>query len=306
MAVPSNLNIINCAAGDVLGTGLAGCRTDMKRIVALFLIERGYKFEADITKASIQTLQQQGKVIWLSGVVTLTDSTPDNSIDTAPGSGIKTLLTEFPYEYMVTFNNGINFQKALTALSGYANYDLGLMDVDDQVWLTQNKAADVKGYALGMHQKGKYVGANGEARAQQSLFLQLTDRNEVDARACWVKPDDFSATDMDGVNDVTITIDPVEDGDTTIVFTPTLIDGSHLVEGLLIANLALKSNGTPVVPSAISYVTNPGKVTLTVSARTAAQVLTLETYDSGAASNIIKQSTGVLLKSNTATATVQA
>lgn len=299
-----NLNLINCAAGDVIGTGLAGCRIDVKRIVALMLIERGHKFTTEIDKDLIQELQQQGKIIFLKGVVTFADSTPDNSIDTAPGSGLKSLITEFPYEYTATFNNGVNFQKALTALSGNGNYDLALMDIDDVIWLTQNKAGEVKGYALGMHQKGKYVGNDGENRPAQSLFLQLTDRGEVDARRGWVKPDDFSASDLDGVNDVTITIDPIVNGATAIVLTPNLVDVTHLVEGLTVADFLVTVDGAPVTPTAISYATNADKVTLTVAGLTTGKIVTVRLWDAVLGVSIILPATGVLYKSNIATATV--
>lgn len=303
MATPIGLNVVNCGASDVLGTGLAGCKIDRKRVVALGLLQRGTKIDANVTKAYIQNLQQTGKLIYLKGVVTFADNTPDDSYATADGSGIKSLISKMPYEFLATFDNGINFQKALKSISGNGNYDLVVFDVEDVMWFTQNLAGDVKGFSLGMHESGKYMGQDGTNKASQTLMLQLTERNEVDERMAWLKPLDFTPNDLDGANDVIIVIDPITTASTTIVFTPTLIDGSHLVEGLILANLRVTRNGITLTPSAISYATNMGKVTLTVSANTTADIVTIKLYDAIIPANTIL-SLDTLYKSNVATKVV--
>jgi hypothetical protein len=288
---------VNCSASDVLGTGLAGCRQDRKRVVALGLLQRGTKIDADVTKAFIQNLQQTVKLIYLKGVVTFADNTPENNYATADGSGIKSLISKMPYEFLATFDNGVNFSKALKSVSGHGNYDLVLFDVEDYMWVTQNLSGDIKGYTLGIHDSGKYMGQDGVNKSSQTLMLQLTERNEIDERMGWIKPVDFTPSDLDGVNDVTITIDTIANASTTIVFTPLLIDGSHLVEGLIVSNLKVTRNGATIAPSAISYVTNAGKVTLTVTANTTADVVTVSL-------NGTILSLDTLYKSNVATKTV--
>lgn len=300
----TGLNVLSCSSSDVVGTGLAGCRIDRKRVVAMGLLAKGTILSGTINKDYIQNLQQTGKLIYLKGVVTFADNTPDPTIITREGSGFKTLVSELPYEYLATFDNGQNFQKALKSISGNSNYDLVLWDVDDVMWLTQNLSGDVKGFALGMHNSGKYMGNDGTNAASQTLSLQLTERSEVDERMSFFTPDDFSSNDLDGINDVNITISPIVALSTSIVFTPLLNDGSHLVEGLTIPNLRVTRNGVVVVPSAISYVTNEGKVTLTVSSNAAASVVTVRLFDNTLVKPVILSAVDVLYKSNIASVVV--
>jgi hypothetical protein len=300
----TGLNVLNCSSSDVVGTGLAGCRIDRKRVVAIGLLAKGTVLSGTIDKDYIQNLQQLGKLIYLKGVITFADNTPDPTIITREGSGYKTLVSELPYEYLATFDNGQNFQKALKSISGNGNYDLVLWDVDDVMWLTQNLAGDVKGFALGMHNSGKYVGNDGTNAASQTLMLQLTERSEVDERMSFVTPEDFSSNDLDGVNDVKISIEPTADASTEIIFSPYLIDGSHLVEGLTLSDLKVTRNGSLITPTAISYVTNEGKVTITVTANAVNDIITIQLWDSVLAKPVILSPADVLYKSNVATVSV--
>ena len=50
MTLEQQINKIDCSGGGVLGTGLAGCRIDRKRVTALGLLKKGYVFNALITK----------------------------------------------------------------------------------------------------------------------------------------------------------------------------------------------------------------------------------------------------------------
>lgn len=291
------LNVVNCSVSGVIGTGLAGCKIDRKRVVALGLLQKGYVFPAGgINKALMLSLLQAGTLIYLKGVVTFAESTPEDSVKTFDGSGLKSVINKFPYEYKATFNNGVNFNKALNTLSGNGNYDIVMWDVDDVMWLTQNKAGDVKGFGLGMHEAGNYKGNDGTDVASQTLMLQLTDRSEVDDRMVNVLPDDFGSTDIDGVNEVKISINATAPG-TSVVFKAMLSDNSHLLLATTVSNWIVKKNGAPITPSAISYVTNPDYITFTVAALIATDVVTVQL------NGTINQ-LGTLYKSNVATVTV--
>jgi len=50
MSLDTQQNTINCGANGVLGTGLAGCRIDRKRVTALGLVEKGFIFAPKMTK----------------------------------------------------------------------------------------------------------------------------------------------------------------------------------------------------------------------------------------------------------------
>lgn len=303
MAAIDQLNLVDSSGITAGGTGLAGNKIDRDRIVAIGLLKKGYVFTAEVNKALMQSLQQSGDLIFLKGVTELADKTPDHNYRTANGSGLKSVTGKNPYEYDVTFENGAAFSKALNSLEGNGNFDLIFWDKNDVVWLTQNKAGDIKGFTLGMHAVGNYKGDDGTNGATNMMMLQLKDRNEIDLRQGWIKPDDFAAEDLDGVNDVAFTISPVAAAATTITFKALLNDKVSFVSGLTLPKLRVMKNGAVIVPSAIASSSSDKTYTLTVAAAVAADIFTVETYDSVATSEIILL-TGVLYNSNKATVTV--
>jgi hypothetical protein len=302
MSLLTQINTVNCGGNGNLGTGLAGCRIDRKRVTALGLLEKGTKFTTEIDKASLRALQVTGKLIMLQGVVSFTDATAEDTIITRAGSGIKVVAGKNPYEYTVEFDNGINFHKALTSLSGFGNYDLVLFDVDNTMWLTETKSGDVKGFTLGMFNNGKYTGANGTDASNQMIHLQLIERMEVDERMSWVTTDnlDFSYGELTGINETLVTVDPIATASTSIVASVFLLDKTHPVEGLLAGDFLVTRNGLVIVPTAPAYNATTKKYTLTVTANTTADIVTVSLK------GIILTPADVLYKSNTVTVVVTA
>lgn len=291
-----NLNKVNCEAGGVLGTGLAGCRIDRKRVVALGLLRKGYKFTQDPDKDYMRQLQQEGILIMLQGVVTFVDNTAEDTIITREGSGIKKVAGKMPYEYVATFDNGVNFHKALTSLSSYEAYDMIFFDVENTMWVTVDKNDGApKGYTLGMFENGKYTGSNGTDAASQSVTFQLINRIEFDKYAGWYADSelDFLGTDLDGVNEVLITADSLAASATSLIVSAFLLDKTHSVEGLLVADFKVTKNGSPLVPSAVSYSSTTKKYTLTIPSTASADVYTVSL------NGIILTTLDVLYKSNT-------
>jgi len=299
MSLETQINTINCGANGVLGTGLAGCRIDRKRVTALGLVQKGFVFNQEITKSYLQSLQVAGTLIMLQGVVSFEDSTADDNIITRAGSGIKVVAGKNPYEHTVTFDNGINFHKALTSLSGYGNYDLVLFDVEGAIFLTVNKSGSPKGFTMGMFENGKYIGANGTDASSQSILLQLIDRAEIDERMSWINASelDFSPSELTGVNEVLVTPNPIVAG-TSIVVSAFLLDKTHPVEGLLFGNFAVTKNGAANNPTVAVYSSTTKKYTLTVGAMVATDVIEVSL------NGIILTLADVLYKSNTASVIV--
>lgn len=275
MSLTTQINAVNCGASGILGTGLAGCRIDRKRVTALGLVQKGFKFAQEIDKDYMRQLQQEGKLIMLQGVVSFADNTADDNIITREGSGIKVVAGKNPYEYAVTFDNGINFHKALTSLSGFNAYDLILFDVDNSMFLTVTKSDEPKGFTLGMFENGKYMGANGTDASSQTITMQLTERAEIDERMSFITSNelDFSYDELTGVNEVILTLDPIITASTSIVVSAYLLDKTHPVEGLLVGDFAVTRNGSVITPSAVSYSSTTKKYTLTVTANTTADIV---------------------------------
>lgn len=299
MSLETQINTINCGANGVLGTGLAGCRIDRKRVTALGLVEKGFVFAQEIDKAYMRSLQENGTLIMLQGVVSFEDSTADDNIITRAGSGIKVVAGKNPYEHTVTFDNGVNFHKALTSLSGYGNYDLILFDVDNSMFFTVTKSGAPKGFTLGMFENGKYMGANGTDASSQTISLQLIDRAEIDERMSWITSSelDFSYGELNGVNEVLVTVSPIVAG-TSIVLSAFLLDKTHPVEGLLFGDFAVTKNGIANNPTVATYSAVTKKYTLTVPAMVATDIVTV------ALNGIILTLADVLYKSNTASVIV--
>lgn len=312
MALIDIVNSVNCGAGDVLGTGTKNCKEDIKRVTTLGLVERGYKFaDGDIdTIAGIHALQQAGKLIILQGVVEVTDNTADDNIVTRTGSGEKVVAGKNPYEYVFTFDNGLNFHKALHHLNSYRQYDLVMWDSKGDVFFTQTKAGDYKAFTLGMFQAGKYMMSNGTDAASQSVSLQMINRLEFDERVSWIVSDnlDYNAEeDLDGYNDVSIAVTAPSDTDTTISIEVSTVADNHkvFIDGLDENDFLVTVNGAPVVVSAIASGSTAGQYTLTVPALSTADAVIVALFDSTANSYIINVD-GVLYKSNIASTVVVA
>jgi hypothetical protein len=300
MTLENQINKVDCSGSGVIGTGLAGCRIDRKRVTALGLLKKGFIFAEEVTKDYLRELQQDGTLIMLQGVVSFADNTAEDNIITREGSGIKVVAGKNPYEYTATFDNGINFHKALTSLSSYEAYDLILFDVDNTLFGTTPKAGGLKGLALGMFENGKYTGSNGTDSASQTVMFQCINRIEWDAYAGWITNDnlDFIYTELTGVNQVLVSVNPVVALATSLVVSALLLDKTHPVEGLLVANFKVIKNGSVIVPSALSYSSATKKYTLTIPAVTAADVYEVSL------NGTILTTLDVLYKSNTATAIV--
>ncbi len=296
MTLQEQINLVDCTAGGVLGTGLAGCRKDRNRIKALGLLEKGTKLTELITKEYMRTLQQEGKLIMLQDVVSFTDQTADDNVITRPGSGIKKLAGKNPYEYAVMFDNGIAFHKALTSLESYNRYDLLLFDDTNSMFFTVTKTGDAKGFTLGMFNNGKYIGADGADASSYTVTLQLTERMEIDEQQSWISSEnlDFAVSELTGVNQVVFKMNPIAVGATSIVASIKLAgDNSHAVLGLLVNQTAFTKNGAVIVPSAIAYDATTKLYTFTIPAAVAADVFT------GSLNGIVLNDVDDLYKSNT-------
>lgn len=295
------LNKVDCSGSGVLGTGLAGCKFDMDRVTALGLLPKGYKLTEDPTLDYFQQLQQEGKLIMLQGVVSFADGTADDNIVTREGSGIKVVAGKNPYEKTAMFDNGINFHKALTALSSYEQYDIILFDVNGSILVTVAKDGSPKGFTLGMFENQKYGFKNGTDSNSQSVLFQMINRAEFDVNAGWYTTNqlDFYPDQLQGVNEVLVTPDPVVAG-TSMVVSAYLLDKTHPVEGLLFGDFTVTKNGTANNPTVATYNATTKKYTLTIPAVVAADILTVSL------NGIILTPLGTLYKSNTATVVVSA
>ena len=312
MALANQIIVVPSSKADLLGTGLEATAFDWDRVETIELSSRSYVYPSgDQTLALVQAAQVAGDLIILQGIKSFKITAVEPQINTADGSGYKTVTGELPYEYEVMFdNNGVNLWKALRKFNSKDSYNCAFYDVEGNKIFTSNKAGSVfKGFQTKMLFTGQYKGKEGNNPAEVKMNIQLADNGEME-RQVWISGDvlDFDAkSDLDGINDLYLATTGVTPTTSTILwsFTNTLADRSQYVAGIPLANWAIKkvnvSTGavTYVIPSAVSENAVTKTYTLTHTALTTGftySVITATTpTTSSIASNTIQNSTTKLL-----------
>lgn len=307
MALIDQLNVVACSQSDLLGTGMEGCTFDWNRVATIELSPRGYAYTDEQNLANIKEGQQKGDLIILQGIKSFALVPVDPNINTADGSGYKTVTGEMPYEYDVMFdNNGVNYWKALRMLNSKDRYNVALYDVEGNKIFTQTKAGVVKGFGVKMLFVGQYKGKEGNNPAEVKMQLQLSDFQEME-RQTWISGEelDFSAeSDLEGINDVVLTASPLAVGGTSLVVSALLLDKSHFVDGLLVGDFKIKKGGVSVTASAVVADSVAKTYTFTIPAASAG-TYTVSTWDSALSSYVVlKAASGLLYKSNVASVVV--
>ena len=312
MALANQIIVVPSSKADLLGTGLEATAFDWDRVETIELSSRAYTYpSADQTLATVQAAQVASDLIILQGIKSFKITAVEPQINTADGSGYKTVTGELPYEYEVMFdNNGVNFWKALRKLNSKDSYNCAFYDVEGNKIFTTNKAGTVfKGFQAKMLFVGQYKGKEGNNPSEVKMNIQLADNGEME-RQVWIAGDtlDFDAkSDLDGVNDLYLatTGTTPTTATTSWAFTNTLADRSQYVAGIPLANWAIKKVNvatgaiTYVIPSAVAENAVTKTYTLTHAALTTGftySVITATTpTTSSIASNIIQNSTTKLL-----------
>jgi len=299
------LNKVSCGASGLLGNGGKFCPIDIDTPKLIILSEKGLKVAPGDTfdLAYIQTKQQEGKMHVFKGVVNFTDNTPENELGTYDATGEKYLTMKAPYELTFMFDRGLYSYKALVKYESNGQHDIWIFDVKNDLFMAKDQLGNGRGLNAGLVTIGKYgIGKENS----QSMTVQI-NRADFDNNVAWISNEelDFTAEqDLDGWNDVEITMTAPANLATTVAFTVKAVSNNKLVplEGLLVGDLLYQVDGVTVVPSALTAGTNPGEYTITVAALATAEVLTLRLYDT--ATKLIVNLDGVLYKSNIATTTV--
>jgi len=281
MPLANQIIVVPSSKADLLGTGLEATAFDWDRVETIELSSRSYVYPSgDQNLATVQAAQVAGDLIILQGIKSFKITAVEPQINTADGSGYKTVTGELPYEYEVMFdNNGVNLWKALRKFNSKDSYNCAFYDVEGNKIFTSNKAGNVfKGFQTKMLFTGQYKGKEGNNPAEVKMSIQLADNGEME-RQVWISGDtlDFDAkSDLDGVNDLYLATTGVTPTTSTILwsFTNTLADRSQYVAGIPLANWAIKkvnvSTGavTYVIPSAVSENAVTKTYTLTHTALT--------------------------------------
>lgn len=303
----AQLNKLNCGAAGVRGTGTNNCPFNRKRVIAAIFTTQGFEFEEALSLTYLQELQQRGVAIVLGKVINFTDNTPEDSINTYDTTGIKSVNGKRPYEYLVNFDNGLYFHKALVSLESFGAYDVTYVDEALNILFTSSTTS-AKGFSCGQVAVVPYKGSVGNTPASEGIWWQELYRSEFDQDATWITfaNHDIRAVNLDGVNDAIVEFSVVpSDGDTTVQFTvKTKADVKDIdLGGLLSANLELMVDGTEKTLSGAPTQNASTKVyTATFTGAIATgDVVTLRLNDDTYTTGIILKGSR-LYKSNTASA----
>lgn len=300
------VNNLSCGANSQLGTGTKFCPQDIENPRVVVFAEKGTKFAPsdDLTLSAIQKLQQKGKLIVLSGVVSFTDNTAENTTGTRESTGIKYTTLLNPYDFTFTFDNGLHFHKALTKLEGSKNYDMFIFDGKNDKFGALDRQGNFRGFDC------QYIGVGGYKigmENSQSLMVQIS-RTQFDSDVAFISNEnlDFTAEqDLDGYNDIEITLTAPTNAATTLAIKVYAKSNNKLVAltGLAEEDFLLKADGVTVTIIALAAGTNDGEYTLTSAGYTTGDNVSLQLFDSVLNASIINLD-GSLYKSNVATTVV--
>jgi hypothetical protein len=298
----AQLRRVNCGAGNAR-TGTFNCPFNRKRVIAAIFTKAGFIFEEAWSKEYLWELQQRGIAIVVSKSTQFETLTADDNIVTYGGSNIKSTAGKSPYEYRMSFDNGLWFHMQIAKLASFGAYDVTYVDEKMSIVHTAS-GDDAKGLTLGQVDFVPYTGADGAAQAKEALWWQELYRDEYDSEAAWVTRDlhNIRVAHLDGVNEAVITFEVVPtDAGTTLVFSvKTAADTKGIdfvsLGGLLTANLLLKKDvsgtiTTVTISGSPTFDTATGNYSITVPAIDAGDKYLLQLNDA-------TYTTGIILKGN--------
>lgn len=303
MALVDQINIVDCGAGELLGTGQKACIFDWDRIRAIEFSKNGFVYTEDLDLDNIHEMQQKEEIFIINGFETFAQIEAAATISTSDGSGLESVDGEMPYKFEGTFKNkGMAFWKALRRFNSSGAYNIAFYDIKGNKVMTQSKGGLIQGFNVNMLFTDKYKGKEGNTASTFKITIQLGDDLSQMERATWVTGDsvDYSISDLDGYNDVLLTPSPLAVAATSLVVKATLVDKSHFAAGMVLADFAIKRNGVAVTATLVTPDENAKTYTFTIPSAVAG-TYTVDTVNAFAKKVVLLPSTGILYKGITGT-----
>lgn len=306
MALVDQINVIECGASELLGTGQQACKFDWNRVVAIELSRIGFVYTSALTLDNIHEMQQNEDVFIIKGAESFNLVAVEPTISTSEGSGLESVDGELPYKYDIMFKKkGMNFWKALRRFNSSGAYNVAFYDKDGSKIMTQSKGGLISGFTTNMIFTGQYKGTEGNNSADFKMTIQLNDDVSQMERATWVTGDsvDYSVSDLDGYNDVLLTPSPLVAAATSLVVKAVLVDKSHFAAGLILSDFVIKKNGVVVVATAVTPDEVNKRYTFTIPSASAG-TYTVDTINTFGKKVVLLPATGLLYKGITGTVIV--
>lgn len=303
MALVDQINVVECGAGDLLGTGQQACAFDWNRVKAIEFSNRSFVYTEVLDLDSVRESQQKEDIFIITGAESFNLVPVEPTVSTADGSGLETVDGELPYKYDIMFKKkGMNFWKALRRFNSNSVWNIAFYDINGTKVMTQSKGGLIKGFTTGMIFTGQYKGQEGNTPAEFKMTIQLNDDVSQMERATWVTGDEsqIGISDLDGYNDVILTPSPLAVAATSLVVKAVLVDKSHFAAGMVLADFEIKRNGVAIVSTAVVADENAKTYTFTIPTAVAG-TYTVDTVNSFDKKVVLLTATGLLYKGFTGT-----
>ena len=284
-------NLVSCGAAAVLGTGTKGCKQFLKKATSLWITTAGFKYDgtATLDETYVQLEQAKGNLIILKGIKTFTDNSAEDVIETLD-DGTEQVATLGLYKFAAVFINGLAFHAALHSLNSFGSYDISFVDRDGNILGTTASDGSLKGFSVGMLQASKLSFPTDATGQKEGIMFQFSNRKELDSDYIYIaqaQVEPYNPQNQDGVNQVVLTGEIPADAATTWAVTAKTKQNQNAWEGGLTTDFEIKRDG--VVESQTVVEAPAGTYTFTIAAIVAAEVFTIDLYDTTNTRDIILQ-----------------
>ena len=307
------INRGSCGAGSgALGSNLSGgCLALFKDVKSIWLFANNLDLDPTDSwdvQTYWQTLQAQGKIDVLDGVLTFEENGDEDAVETEE-DGTREVTNEGKYTFLATFKKGLYNNKVLHSYKGFGNYKVALVDSKGRILMTQNSNGFGRGFNTGMIQPQKLQFATTTQSGKEGLLFQFLDRYELDESYVLIERGNlsFDPRTLKGVTQVSLSfVNAPSNTDTTVrIAAVRAQDNKTAVEDLEFGDVILKVDGATQNPAADAAVSGePSQYDLTgITAFTTGEVIVLGIYDNANNRPIVNKN-GNLYKSVDLTATV--
>lgn len=288
-----------CGGSDAgVNSGKLGCLSLFGTPAHLMALTKGTVLAATDTfnDAYLRPLVQSGTIIPLIDATEFEDVSSEDAYSTNT-RGIKRLNVKGLPEYKLTFEEGHEFYRQLAKMESYKRFDYLIGDTEGNWIVATRSDGDFQGMTSGHTTpeltKRKVEGGDSEMK---NLLVQFTDRLQWDENYGILHAEDLDLTpqEIPVINGTEITYTTVPaDTDTTIDVKVTLAsDRDSLVEGLVLADFDVQVDGVQNTITLLAE-TTPGNYTLTVTAISSGDVVTVSHFGSN---TVVADSNGVLYR----------
>jgi hypothetical protein len=281
-----NLNSYGNCTTDLRGTGSRSCDIQtFGDVLGIGLLNKGFTLDAVADTIDEETWKDRIKAFGLFpflGVYNFEQTTPDNEVNTS-STGVLSKVRNGKPQFTFSFDKGGCFHKALYDKSGKSKWDLALLFDKGLLIATNQAGTKVKGFNMGLFDVETFKLVQSTDPQMSMAKIQLLDAEEFNLRHAFFTWEEllFNALEVEGVVDTKITVDPVIDGATEIVFqVASACNNDDLITSLdAITNYVVTVGGVNNPVTAVTYSNSTGKYTATVTALNEDDVVIIKLRD---------------------------